>query len=44
MGRRLRVATYNVHSCFGTDRRLDPGRIAAVIAECEARMSDRFGA
>lgn len=36
MGRRLRVATYNVHSCFGTDRRLDPGRIAAVIAECEA--------
>lgn len=36
MGRRLRIATYNVHSCFGTDRRLDPGRIAEVIAECEA--------
>lgn len=36
MGRRLRIVTYNVHSCFGTDRKLDPGRIAAVIAECEA--------
>lgn len=36
MARRLRIATYNVHSCFGTDRRLDPARIAAVIAECEA--------
>ena len=36
MGRQFRIATYNVHSCFGTDRRLDPGRIAAVIAECEA--------
>ncbi|MDX3974243.1 endonuclease/exonuclease/phosphatase family protein [Shinella sp.] len=36
MGTRLRIATYNVHSCFGTDRRLDPGRIAEVIAECEA--------
>lgn len=32
----LRIATYNVHSCFGTDRRLDPARIAGVIAECEA--------
>ena len=29
---RLRVMTYNVHGCVGTDRRLDPGRIAAVIA------------
>ncbi|WP_411034208.1 endonuclease/exonuclease/phosphatase family protein [Shinella sp. BYT-45] len=36
MGRRLRIMTYNVHSCFGTDRKLDPGRIAEVIAECEA--------
>lgn len=36
MGTRLRIATYNVHSCFGTDRKLDPGRIAEVIAECEA--------
>lgn len=36
MTRRLRIATYNVHSCFGTDRKLDPARVAAVIAECEA--------
>lgn len=36
MGRRLRIMTYNVHSCFGTDRKLDPGRIAEVIAEGEA--------
>lgn len=36
MGSRLRIMTYNVHSCFGTDRKLDPGRIAEVIAECEA--------
>lgn len=36
MGRRLRIVTYNVHSCFGTDRKLDPARIADVIAECEA--------
>jgi len=36
MGSRLRIATYNVHSCFGTDRKLDPARIAEVIAECEA--------
>lgn len=29
----LRVATYNVHACVGTDRRHDPDRVAAVIAE-----------
>ncbi|WP_018238340.1 endonuclease/exonuclease/phosphatase family protein [Ensifer sp. BR816] len=34
MPRPLRFLTYNVHSCFGTDRKLDPARIAAVIAEC----------
>ncbi|OAP37235.1 endonuclease/exonuclease/phosphatase family protein [Sinorhizobium americanum] len=34
MPRTLRFLTYNVHSCFGTDRRLDPARIAAVIGEC----------
>ena len=28
----LRVMTYNVHGCVGTDRRLDVGRIAEVIA------------
>ena len=27
-----RILTYNVHRCVGTDRRLDVGRIAAVIA------------
>jgi endonuclease/exonuclease/phosphatase family metal-dependent hydrolase len=36
MDRRLRIVTYNVHSCFGTDRKLDPARVADVIAECEA--------
>jgi endonuclease/exonuclease/phosphatase family metal-dependent hydrolase len=30
--RRLKILTYNVHSCTGTDRRLDPERIAEVIA------------
>lgn len=34
MPRPLRFLTYNVHSCFGTDRRLDPARIAAVVSEC----------
>lgn len=28
-----RLLTYNVHRCVGVDRRLDPGRIADVIAE-----------
>ncbi|MCK8778849.1 endonuclease/exonuclease/phosphatase family protein [Rhizobium sp. NTR19] len=30
---RLKVLSYNVHSCIGTDRKLDPERIAEVIAE-----------
>lgn len=30
----LRVLTYNVHSCRGTDWRHDPARIAQVIAAC----------
>lgn len=34
--RLLRVATYNVHSCIGTDRRRDPSRISAVIDELDA--------
>ena len=29
----LRILTYNVHGCRGTDGRLSPERIAAVIAE-----------
>ena len=28
----LKILTYNVHSCVGTDRRHDPARIAEVIA------------
>lgn len=30
---RLRVMTYNVHSCLGTDGRVSPRRIARVIAQ-----------
>lgn len=30
-----RLLTYNVHRCVGTDRKLDVGRVAAVIAEYE---------
>ena len=33
---RLRVATYNVHGCVGTDRRHDPARIASVVGELDA--------
>lgn len=35
MDSRLRVMTYNAHSCVGTDRRLDPARLAEVIAAYE---------
>ncbi|MGE5524550.1 MAG: endonuclease/exonuclease/phosphatase family protein [Rhodospirillaceae bacterium] len=31
----LRVGSYNVHGCRGTDRRADAGRIAQVITELE---------
>jgi endonuclease/exonuclease/phosphatase family metal-dependent hydrolase len=31
----LRIASYNVHSCVGTDRRKDASRIADVIAELQ---------
>jgi endonuclease/exonuclease/phosphatase family metal-dependent hydrolase len=31
-GARLRVLTWNVHSCIGTDRRFDAGRVRACIA------------
>ena len=30
-----RLLTYNVHRCVGTDKRLDVGRIVAVIGEHE---------
>lgn len=36
MGEALRVMTYNVHGCVGTDRRRDLTRIARVIASCGA--------
>lgn len=29
----LRIASYNIHCCVGTDRRLDAARVAGVIAE-----------
>ena len=32
----LRVATYNVHACVGTDGRHDPDRVAKVIEELDA--------
>jgi endonuclease/exonuclease/phosphatase family metal-dependent hydrolase len=32
----LRVATYNVHACVGTDRRHDPNRVASVVGELDA--------
>ncbi|HUR27685.1 MAG TPA: endonuclease/exonuclease/phosphatase family protein [Planctomycetota bacterium] len=33
---RLRIATYNVHSCVGVDGRCDPKRVAEVIQELRA--------
>jgi endonuclease/exonuclease/phosphatase family metal-dependent hydrolase len=36
--RDLRVASYNVHKCVGTDGRFDPGRIAAVVGELGADL------
>ncbi len=32
----VRLLTYNVHGCVGTDGRLSPRRIARAIAECDA--------
>src|ERR1700761_8305506 len=29
-----RIMTWNVHRCVGVDRKLDVGRVAAVIAHC----------
>lgn len=34
--RLVRIATYNVHSCIGVDRRHDPERIARVVTELDA--------
>jgi endonuclease/exonuclease/phosphatase family metal-dependent hydrolase len=35
-GRRVRVASYNVHSCIGTDGGFAPARIADVLASLDA--------
>lgn len=35
-GRALVIATYNIHSCIGVDRRYDPDRVAAVLRELGA--------
>ncbi|HVZ17498.1 MAG TPA: endonuclease/exonuclease/phosphatase family protein [Terriglobales bacterium] len=32
----IRVVTYNIHKCRGIDRRIDPGRIAEVLGDCDA--------
>jgi endonuclease/exonuclease/phosphatase family metal-dependent hydrolase len=43
------VASYNIHKCLGVDRRFDPDRVAAVIAEIGADVvalqeaDERFG-
>ncbi len=34
----VKVASYNIHRCLGTDRRYDPGRIAAVIRRLNADL------
>ena len=34
----MRVATYNVHDCVGRDGRIDPARVAKVIAELQADL------
>jgi len=45
-----RVASYNIHRCIGRDRRQDPDRVAAVVAEINAdivglqEVESRFGA
>jgi len=33
---RLRIVSWNIHSCVGTDRRYDPQRIARVLATLDA--------
>src|ERR1700738_5403083 len=35
----VRVATYNIHTCIGVDRRYDPGRIATVLREIDADIA-----
>jgi endonuclease/exonuclease/phosphatase family metal-dependent hydrolase len=35
----VRVATYNIHTCIGVDRRYDPDRIGAVLREIDADIA-----
>ena len=35
---RLRIASYNIHSCVGLDRRCQPARIAAVLQEMDCQV------
>src|SRR6266404_5244032 len=35
----VRVATYNIHTCIGVDRRYDPGRIGIVLREIDADIA-----
>src|SRR5207244_3932271 len=38
-GSSVRIATYNIHTCIGVDRRYDPGRIATVLREIDADIA-----
>ena len=50
MSMSLKVATYNIHKCVGTDRKRDPARILEVLREVDADIialqeaDKRFGA
>jgi endonuclease/exonuclease/phosphatase family metal-dependent hydrolase len=35
----VRVATYNIHTCIGVDRRCDPSRIGRVLREIDADIT-----
>jgi endonuclease/exonuclease/phosphatase family metal-dependent hydrolase len=35
----VRVATYNIHTCVGVDRRYDPSRISTVLREIDADIA-----
>src|SRR5438046_3640732 len=38
-GSSVRIATYNIHTCIGVDRRYDPGRVASVLREIDADIA-----
>ncbi len=39
MSQQIRIMTYNVHSCIGTDGKTSPERIAEVIGRCGAEIA-----